>query len=358
MKKLLSIITIIIFVGIIGLNIQCNKPLNTETTYGWVVGTKYGGYGAIFKTISGGIAWNRQGDTTMIPNADLNGVSAVSYQTVWAVGASCVQDTGQSFGTILHTTDGGQTWVRQGSAGSIPDVYLGNVSAVNEQIAWVTGFEGIILKTSDEGNNWVQQAQGLLPNTEFMAVYAYDQNNVWAVGCDAGHTAVILHTSDGGNTWTRQGVTELQGVMGLIDVHAISANTVTVVGTDHRCLISTDSGAHWVTESVPGQGEAHINGVCMTSEEDIWMASDQDRMYFTKDAGSTWTESYTPTRGIWHNNLNVTAINKNTVWVTCPGGGTPQGQIFHTKDRGKNWTELFASDSSRIRGITIVGAFR
>ncbi len=358
MKKLLFVTTIIVLAGIIGLYTGCEKPTNTELTYGWVVGTEYGGYGTILKTINGGITWNRQGDTTMIPDADLNGVSAVSYQTAWAVGASCVQDTSQSYGTILYTTDGGQTWFRQGSSSSIPDVYLSNVSAVNDQIVWVVGFSGIVLKTSDGGNNWVQQAQGLLPNTEFMSVYAYDQNNVWAVGCDSGHYAVIIHTTDGGSTWNRQGITELQGVMGLIDVHAISANTVTVVGTDHRCLVSSDSGAHWVTESVPGQGEAHINGVCMTSEQDIWITSDQDRMYFTKNAGSSWTESHTPTQGIWHNNLNVSAINKNTVWVTCPGGGTPQGQIFHTKDRGKNWVEQFATDSSGIRGITIVGAFR
>ena len=358
MKKLLPIIITLILTVIIGLNTQCNKPLNTETTYGWVVGTSVSGYGTILKTISGGIAWNRQGDTTMIPNADLNGVSAVSYQTVWAVGASCADDTGPSYGTILHTTDGGQTWVRQGSSSSIPDVYLGNVSAVNDQIVWVVGYSGVVLKTSDGGNNWVQQAQGLLPNTEFMAVYAYDQNNVWAVGRNVGSDAVIIHTFDGGNTWNRQCETELQGVMALIDVHAISANTVTVVGTDHRCLVSTDSGAHWVTKTISGIGETHINGVCMTSEEDIWLAVDSDRMFFTKDAGSTWTESHTPIRGIWHNNLNVTAINKNTVWVTCSGGGTPQGQIFYTKDRGKNWVEQFASDSSMLRGISIVGAFR
>jgi photosystem II stability/assembly factor-like uncharacterized protein len=232
------------------------------------------------------------------------------------------------------------------------------VSAINDQIAWTAGSSGTILKTSDGGVNWVQQAQGILPNTVFMGIYAYDQNQVWAVGSDSGYFAVILRTSDGGNTWNRQAETELSGVYGLIDVHGFNPNAVWVVGTDNRCLITTDSGIHWTRKIISQGGITHNNAVCVVSENEVWVAVDAGAMYFSANAGDTWVHSRTPIHGIWPNNLGVTAISDDKVWVTSGGGGTPRGQIFHTDDQGTNWVEQFASDSSYLRGISFVGAFR
>jgi photosystem II stability/assembly factor-like uncharacterized protein len=68
-----------------------------------------------------------------------------------------VGDSADGYGTILHTTDSGNTWVRQGKAGEVPDVGLRSVSAVDEANAWVVG-ENVILRTRDGGEHWVQQS--------------------------------------------------------------------------------------------------------------------------------------------------------------------------------------------------------
>jgi len=361
MKRLFSIIGLIVLAGFIWLGTGCKKTNIQEPCHGWVVGSSVSGYGTILHTTDNGDTWNRQGDTTMIPDADLMSVSAVNNQTVWAVGSSYPGNTGQSFGTILHTTNGGQIWTRQGSPTSIPDCSLLGVSAVNDHIAWSAGSSGTILKTSDGGAHWIQQAQGILPNTTFQAIYAYDHNHVWAVGVSilgTTDTAVILHTTDGGNTWVRQGETELQGVVGLIDIHAVSPNTVWTVGTDNASFLSTDGGAHWVNKHIAQGGIVHNNAVCAVTEQTTWVAVDAGAMYFTANTGDTWAYSRTPIHGIWPNNLGVTAVSEDTVWVTSGGGGTPRGQIFHTVDRGTNWVEQFASDSSYLRGISFVGAAR
>ena len=361
MKQLLSLFGPIILTGFILLGTGCKNLTTPEPKHGWVVGSKVSGYGTILHTTDNGDTWTRQGDTTMIPDADLKSISAVNNQTAWAVGASCPGNTTQSYGTILCTTDGGQIWTRQGSPASIPDCGFLGVSAVSDRIAWVAGSSGIILKTLDGGAHWIQQAQGMLPNTTFQAIYAYDQNHVWAVGSNyinATDTAVILHTTDGGNTWVKQGETELQGIYGLIDVHAASPNIVWTVGTDNASFLSTDGGAHWVNKHIAQGGIVHNNAVCAVTEQASWVAVDAGAMYFTANAGDTWAHSRTPVHGIWPNNLGVTAISEDTVWVTSGGGGTPKGQIFHTIDRGVNWVEQFASDSSYLRGISFVGAFR
>jgi photosystem II stability/assembly factor-like uncharacterized protein len=63
-------------------------------------------------------------------------------------------------GTILRTTDGGNTWLRQSSGLSDPfdGINFFGVYFVNSNVGTVVGEEGIILRTTDGGNNWVPQA--------------------------------------------------------------------------------------------------------------------------------------------------------------------------------------------------------
>ena len=56
---------------------------------GWVIGTfPSDGYGVILHTSNGGYKWERQGSTNEIPNVWLNNVKAVDSKTVWVVGNS------------------------------------------------------------------------------------------------------------------------------------------------------------------------------------------------------------------------------------------------------------------------------
>jgi len=112
---------------------------------------------------------------------------------------------GDGYGVILHTTNGGRTWTRQGGPDEIPDVKLSCVAAIDAQNAWVVGGEhgaGLILRTRNGGETWKQQeipedAQG----NELNGIFALDRDTAWAVGFDS----VILHTTNGGATWVRQG---------------------------------------------------------------------------------------------------------------------------------------------------------
>jgi photosystem II stability/assembly factor-like uncharacterized protein len=70
-------------------------------------GTKYG---TILRSTDSGETWTRQG-LGQIADVDMEGVFAVDPYTAWVVGGS---DDG--YATIYHTTDGGITWQRKGSA--------------------------------------------------------------------------------------------------------------------------------------------------------------------------------------------------------------------------------------------------
>ena len=102
---------------------------------------------------------------TVITLYDVDFVNATNG---WAVGV---------YGTIIRTTDGGKTWIRQISGNNY---WLNGVSFTDINNGTVVGEVGTILRTTDGGENWISQTSGI--NDWFEGVYFYDSNNGWIVG--------------------------------------------------------------------------------------------------------------------------------------------------------------------------------
>jgi photosystem II stability/assembly factor-like uncharacterized protein len=108
---------------------------------GWAVG----GGGTIVHTSNGGDTWSPQTSGT---GNTLNGVSFVDADNGWAVADN---------GTIVHTINGGSTWSSQ-TSGTV--FFLGGVSFVDANDGWAVGNGGTILQTSNGGNTWAPQSSG------------------------------------------------------------------------------------------------------------------------------------------------------------------------------------------------------
>jgi photosystem II stability/assembly factor-like uncharacterized protein len=362
MKRLSLSLKIILLIGFVVFWGGCGDDGDKAALYGWAVGSNVDGYGTIIHTKNGGITWVRQGPE-MIPDIPIDDVAAIDHNNVWVVGLNSVGEGGISYGTILRTTDGGETWIRQGSGSSIPDVGLSGVSAVDNEVAWVVGSSGTVLRTIDGGITWVQQAQGMLPDALFQMVSAFDRNNVWAVGTKDNDTnAFIIHTTDGGTTWVMQGENDIPAdVAGLIDIHAVNERMAWTVGTGCTALVTTDGGNTWSNKS-PQCGLLHVNGVCGVNDQIAWLAVDSNVIFYTRDGGDTWLSQKSLSsvgETVSSALLGVTAINERTAWIV---GSYPIGDnkaiILHTTDGGKNWRNQTSPANSFFRRVSFAGALR
>ena len=72
-------------------------------------------------------------------------VAVADNGNVWIVG---------EFGKVVHSADGGKTWVRQTSGTT--NSLLG-VDFVNDREGWAVGAWGIIIHTKDGGEKWEKQ---------------------------------------------------------------------------------------------------------------------------------------------------------------------------------------------------------
>jgi photosystem II stability/assembly factor-like uncharacterized protein len=120
-----------------------------SATEGWVIGDDC----TLFHTTDGGATWSKE-RLTMVPGAALRRLDFVDAENGWLIG-SCFPDGYDSWGVVLHTTDGGETWVQQDSGvGELSS----EVWATDAQHAWVAYQYGIVLRSSDAGGPGIAPA--------------------------------------------------------------------------------------------------------------------------------------------------------------------------------------------------------
>jgi len=320
-------------------------PPPAQGDVGWITGFAADGYGVILHTTDGGENWTRQGSPNTIPNVSLMDVRAIDARSAWVVGGN-----DGHYGVILRTMDGGKTWIRCGAPGSVPDFSSVGIGALDSNIAWVVGGNGTIIHTEDGGKTWVWQASNT--SAPLYKVAVVDRYNVWIIGNMDNGYPVILRTSDGGLTWTRQGNVSTVKTMGLIDVTAADNRTAWAVGVDDYVLKTTDGGASWQTQM---KGPLyHMNGACAIDKYNAWITQDYGGIYWTSDGGNTW--NYQHPAGSWgFYLLSVSARTIKTAWVVGSDFETLTGIILHTTNRGVNWTEQFAPVNVPFNRVSFVG---
>ena len=84
----------------------------------------------------------------------LFGITGVPTSASFAQGTAVAVG---ALGTILRTTDGGDTWTPQSSGTTN---FLNGVSFVDANTGTAVGGEGTILRTTDGGDTWTPQSSG------------------------------------------------------------------------------------------------------------------------------------------------------------------------------------------------------
>ncbi|UCH85221.1 MAG: choice-of-anchor D domain-containing protein [Candidatus Latescibacterota bacterium] len=296
-----------------------NVSLGGVTELPNIAGTAVGHEGTILRTTDGGATWVRQSSGT---TSILIGVSFTDVNTGTAVGEN---------GLILRTTDGGETWTPQVSGES---GFLTGVWFTDENNGTVVTQNGVILRTTDGGAKWDYQDSGVENNLN--DVMFVDANTGVIVGWDG----LILRTSNGGTTWTPQssGTTEY-----LARVWFVNANVGVVVGGP-KVLSTTDGGSHWrIKEPYPSGG---FNAVVFTDELTGTIVGWEGALYRTGNGGTSWLRGDSGTTAYLNDLHFVGRLHA----IAVGSGGT----IIQTTDAGSTWIRQDSGISSILRGVSLV----
>jgi photosystem II stability/assembly factor-like uncharacterized protein len=274
--------------------------------------------GRIYKTANGGIDWTMVGDTANFGTETINGIDAVTADTVYAV---------TNKGSVLKTTDGGQSWTRD-------TLFTGNLL---QHVAFASTRVGIVATmttaltwyTVDGGDSWTQvNVAELFPEsctqTFLFSIDAFAPGNFLLVGS---HTCKFL-SSDSGKTYTQKGNFTLE-MTSLRAAQLINANTMLAGGQNGIVQLSTDGGANWSDRPIPCNQLIYRSAYFLNSEVGFVLAQ-YGQWFRTENGGTSWIPV---NPWPWIKFSNIVGISDDKFVAT----GADGGEIAVSTTRGVSW---------------------
>jgi len=158
-------------------------------------GGTYRQYGQIFRTINGGLTWQKCLRPTFCscgipPNYNSQNVYDISFvnsQEGFAISSNAMPGD-----SLYKTVDGGITWTNYLKFNSSQGI--SSIHFQNSNIGWATGANGLLLKTINGGNTWSSVPTYTSDNLK--KIVFTDSLHGWLIG--ANH---VFRSCDGGTTF-------------------------------------------------------------------------------------------------------------------------------------------------------------
>jgi photosystem II stability/assembly factor-like uncharacterized protein len=279
-------------------------------------------------------------------NARLRGISAVSDRVVWASGGA---------GTVLKTTNGGDTWTRVAAPPGAEQLDFRDIDAFSSNVAYIlsigNGELSRIYKTMDGGNNWTLQLANSDPKVFLDAMAFWSEDRGIAFSDSADEQFAIFMTTNG-RSWERIPAERLPAALPNEGAYAASGSNIAIHGdhvwigtTASRVLHSPDRGRSWTIAQTPLATSASA-GIFSIAFRDplhgIVVGGDYrkeaeavDNAAVTSDGGRTWT----PSKGLSGFRSAVAAVpGRHGAWLAIG----PLGADI-SEDDGRRWTPLIGA---------------
>ncbi len=269
-------------------------------------------------------------------------------------------------------------WVKieSGTLASLKAIHF-----VDEKTGWIGGSSGTLLKTSDGGETWFRQTSPT--RDQIRDLYFSDKENGWILcersiyGASGTSPSYILKTADGGETWTLVTVEagperflrlipgsngELLFAVGesgtmltpatqfgafsrsristktiLSDGQMLDQNRGVLVGGAGTIAITEDGGSNWRAVTYPkAENAGKLNSIHFANDRWGWAAGNDGIIFHTSNSGMSWKKQDSGTTNnlygiMFRDTENGLAVGQNgTIIITSNGGKTWKKDISKT----------------------------
>ncbi len=211
---------------------------------------------------------------------------------------------------------------------------LTGVAAVGNK-AWAVGHDGVILHSPDGGLTWVRQrvapfdpaSDDLHNGSPLLDVFFLDENNGFALGA----YALLLRTSDGGATWAE---VPLAAPPADAEVDAAAAEPA----DDESWVMSEEDVA------IEEESDPHLNAMTRTGDGSLFIVAERGAAFRSTDGGATWQRLKLPYDGSMFG-----AIGYEGRHVLAFG---LRGTVLESMDLGDTWATLDSGTDLSLMGGT------
>lgn len=253
----------------------------------------------------------------------LRAVSVVDQNIAWVGGAT---------GTVLRTTNGGTNWTSVGSTAMTGTNYAYGIDAMKALIWSNTSSGAEVYRTTDGGANWakvLEQTGGF-----FDGIDMFSPTHGLLYGDPVGARWALFKTTDGGATWDSTGLYLPQvGTEAGWNNALYIRGTKVYFGTDQsKIYYSTNSGNSWTTQTMP---LTNSFAIFFTSDNRGIAAGSSEGMVGTVNGGVNWTAI--PTLGT---GTIYSVVGNSVTWFYVRGTST-NARLFHSANDGGSWDTAY-----------------
>ena len=241
---------------------------------------------------------------------------------------------------VTLSTDSGLSWSVSYPDQQARDIY--SITFIDQNIGYIAGTGGLIMKSTDGGTNWIEQNSGV--TTTLWDVEFVNSDT----GFVAGASGTILYTNNGGINWTQSNL----GTTTIYKVHFIN-ESIGFLGsasaTTGRLLKTTNGGTSWenITANITGL-DGTVRGIHFSDLNTGWISNSTGKIYKTTDGGSSGSIVY---------DIGSTTANIYEVKFIDAVTGfaiSSAGRILKTTDGGTNWGLTQTSATKNLFGLGIL----
>jgi photosystem II stability/assembly factor-like uncharacterized protein len=257
-----------------------------------------------------------------------------------------------SFLLLLAAPD---SWWSVHSAGV--DANLRGLAVVvhrGSMIVWATGSKGTIVRSTDGGNTWEPLHIPGAETLDFRAVQTFDGKTVYVMSSGDAGASRIYKSTDGGASWQMQFTDKRKGFF--LDALICSDEQHCYALSDpvdgKFLLIATADGGHWkelprdhMPAALPQEGAfaASNSSLLLYGKSELYFATGgpKARVFHSPDLGETWTAIETPVLG-GKASQGIFSMVRAGDTVVVVGGDYEKPQSAErtaafSSDEGKTW---------------------
>ncbi|HET9150123.1 MAG TPA: hypothetical protein VFN83_00235 [Gemmatimonadales bacterium] len=182
------------------------------------------------------------------------------------------------------------------------------VSAVSNDVVWVSGQRGTWARSLDGGRSWTTGGVPEGDTLQFRDVYAASADTAWLLSAGNGDLSRIYRTTDGGRSWTLQfRNTDPAAFYDCMDFWDARRGLVFGDEVNGRVMVlETTDGEHWslipagrLPKALDGEGGFAASGTCLITRPGghAWIGTGNgavSRVLRTRDYGRSWTVDSAP----------------------------------------------------------------
>ncbi|MBZ0201395.1 MAG: T9SS type A sorting domain-containing protein [Ignavibacteria bacterium] len=218
-----------------------------------------------------------------------------------------------------------------------------DVCVVNQNIIWASG--GTVVRTTNAGQTWIVAGTGL-PSVQFYHITATDENNAWITG--GTNSERLFRTTNSGLNWTEQFYSQPKWING---IHFFNASTGIFLRDPYTppsndtvgFFITRNGGLNWYRSPNTPRASLMLIDHCMSVfDTSLVCFLDENKLYrLIGGLDNPWQSVTVDSMSPY--STSACFINSNTGYLADGAGST--FRLLQSTNSGQNWS-IISRDSS------------